>query len=147
MDVDEVEEFLAHYGVKGMKWGVRREQLRAANAQVTEAKAALKSAKEARSEGRKSVAVGAAKRAAVATAVVGGAAAAAAILRKSGGKPSSAISGVGKAASSASANSGKVGKKWLTDGNHGIDLFSSPYSKISRSQSPLLDLATKVAKK
>ena len=24
MDVDEVEEFLAHYGVKGMKWGVRR---------------------------------------------------------------------------------------------------------------------------
>ena len=30
----EVTEFLEHYGVKGMKWGQRREQLRAANAKV-----------------------------------------------------------------------------------------------------------------
>jgi hypothetical protein len=36
------EEFLAHYGVKGMKWGVRRAKRKA---EVTEARRALKSGK------------------------------------------------------------------------------------------------------
>lgn len=118
----EVEEFLAHYGVKGMQWGQRREQQRAANAQVIEAKAALKSAKQVRSAGRKSAAVSVAKKAAIATAVVGGAAAAATILSKSGGKPASSISGVsptGRPLFSASGVSAKTGKKWLIETNSG----------------------------
>ena len=132
-DDENVEDFLEHFGVKGMKWGKRR------------SRSELQSAKESRSGGGKS----AAKKAAAATAVVAGAALAATILRKSGGKPASAISGVGKAAASASANSGKVGKQWLKDVNtDGLDLFSSPYSNVARSQpSTIMDFVTQVSKK
>ena len=121
MNNDEnVEDFLEHCGVKGMQWGKRR------------SRSELQSAKESRSGGRKS----AAKKAAAATAVVAGAALAATILRKSGGKPSSAISG------------GKIGKQWLKDVNtDGLDFFSSPYSNVARSQpSTIMDFATKVVR-
>ena len=121
-NIHPVEDFLAHYGVKGMKWGQRREAQRAANAQVKEAKAALKSVKAVRNEGRKSAAVSVAKKAAVATAVVAGAALAASIVAKSGGKPASSISGVsptGRPLFSASGVNAKTGKKWLVETNSG----------------------------
>ena len=133
----EVTEFLAHYGVKGMKWGQRREAQRAANAKVQEAKATLKSAKAVRNEGRKSAALSFAKKAAVATAVVAGAAVAASIVSKSGGKPASSISGVsptGRPLFSASGVSAKTGKKWLIETNSGeaFDMMTKELASRNR---------------
>ena len=46
---DETDGTLAHYGVKGMKWGVRKERIKAARASVRSQK---KDIKEAYKEGR-----------------------------------------------------------------------------------------------
>lgn len=52
--MNEVERFLAHHGVKGMKWGVRR--ARGANGRVsTEAKRADEILKKASTHGHKSL--------------------------------------------------------------------------------------------
>ena len=42
----ETEEFLAHFGVKGMKWGVRRANLRESSAAVDKAKTEKQQAKK-----------------------------------------------------------------------------------------------------
>ena len=78
-------DFLSHYGVKGMQWGVRRSNLRSSNAAVKEAKAKLKAAKKERSQARSELAKPLAKIAVPAVAAVGLTAAAIA-LKKSGSK-------------------------------------------------------------
>lgn len=42
---DDLEEFLEHYGVKGMRWGVRRAQRKQTKQDVKDAEAYLKATK------------------------------------------------------------------------------------------------------
>lgn len=56
MSGQDVDDFLAHYGIPGMKWGVRRQNLRTASSNVKEAKQILKEAKGQQREARKAAA-------------------------------------------------------------------------------------------
>lgn len=78
----ETEEFLSHYGVPGMKWGVRRQNLSIAKNNVRQAKQLLKDAKTERKEVRKAAVKTVAKDAVVAA----GAVAVVAILAKNKSK-------------------------------------------------------------
>lgn len=115
MIVDE-QIYLEHFGTKGMKWGVRRQQKRAAKTEVKEAKNEvalakehLKTARGVRKEQRRASLKRAAPFAA-GVAVVAGAAATTVVLSNSGATPMKTLSSMSFTAQ---------GKDWVTQASSG----------------------------